>query len=187
MLDVRAARCRPASIPSVICSGSASRTRRRCSRASRWPSPRRSARRSRAARGDDGARRRLPHLRHDLQRDAGAAGRRARAARRAGVDVDGRDRRLQLEQHDLARRALRGARADVSHRDVGGDRSGGAARSTIASAPIKHDEADASRLAARGPGARRHHRRREHAEQQDRRRRRAHPRDARAPRPVERR
>ena len=39
------------------------------------------------ARGDAGAGERLPQLRHDLQRDAGAAGRRARAARRAGVDV----------------------------------------------------------------------------------------------------
>ena len=72
-----------------------------------------------------GARERLPQLRHDLQRDAGAAGRRARAARRRRRR-DGRDRRLQLEQHDLARRAVRRAGADVSHRDVGGDRSGGA-------------------------------------------------------------
>ena len=35
------------------------------------------------ARGDDGACVELPQLRHDLQRDAGAAGRRPRAARRS--------------------------------------------------------------------------------------------------------
>ena len=67
----------------------------------------------------------LPHLRHDLQRHAGPAGRGERAAARA-ARRDARDRRLQLEQHDLARRALRRARAHVPR--------GGRARASIRSA-----------------------------------------------------
>ncbi len=93
---------------------------------------RRSRRLDRAGAGRAGAGERLPQLRHDLQRDAGASGRRARAARRRRRR-DGRDRRLQLEQHDLARRALRGTGSVVSHRVVGGDRSRRRGRSTIAS------------------------------------------------------
>ena len=80
---------------------------RRCDRAQSW----------RRGAGDV-----VPKLRHDLQRDAGAPGRGARAARYRRRR-DGRDRRVQLEQHDLARGALRRRSPDVPHRNVDGDRS----------------------------------------------------------------
>ena len=67
------------------------------------------------ARGATLSRAELPHLRHDLQRDAGPAGRGERAAR-GTARRDARDRRLQFEQHDLARGAMCGARADLPRR-----------------------------------------------------------------------
>ena len=122
-VDVSRARCRLDSTPSATCSASAWRTRRRCWRANRSPSPRRSATRSRAR----AARRRAPASFRSFDTICSATQERQDAVRELldeGARRDGRDRRLQLEQHDLARGALRRARADVPHRDVDGDRSG---------------------------------------------------------------
>ena len=58
----------------------------------------------------------LPHVRHDLQRDAGAAGRRASSCSTEPLDVMVVIGGLQLEQHDLAGGALRGDGPDVPHR-----------------------------------------------------------------------
>ena len=97
-----------------------------------------------------GARARLPHLRHDLQRHAGAAGRGDRAARGA-AHGDDRHRRVQLQQHDLTRRALRRARADVPHRGCDGDRSR-AGTVHFRRAGVKHVEATESAwLPVEGP------------------------------------
>ena len=96
------------------------------------------------ARGADARATRLPHLRHDLQRDAGASGRRDRAAAGA-ARRDGRDRRIQLEQHDLARGALRRAGADVSRRVARRDRPGdrrGAPPAARAQAPRSGHRSD---------------------------------------------
>ena len=54
----------------------------------------------------------LPRLRHDLQRDAGAPGRRHRAARRAPAGSDARGRRLQQQQYLQPGAPLRGAGAE---------------------------------------------------------------------------
>ena len=97
-------RSRRASISSATCSGWASPTRRRCSRASRWRS-REEVRRSMERRyGAEAVARALPDVRHDLLRHAGAAGRGAGAARGA-ARRDGGGGRLQLEQHLPPRRA----------------------------------------------------------------------------------
>ena len=112
------------------------------------------------ARGDDARATDFRSFDTICSRDAGAAGRRERAARRAGVDADDRHRRLQLEQHDLARGALRRARADVPHRDVVGDRSGARARFTIASRrsstsrPTRPTGCPTARCASASPPAR---------------------------------
>ena len=58
----------------------------------------------------------LSVVRYDLQRDAGAAGRRHRSAESRGARPDGRGRRLQQQQHLQPRAHLRRPRADVPHR-----------------------------------------------------------------------
>ena len=96
----RFAHCRVARIRSGPRSAraSASRTRRPCWHASRWPSARKSARRMARAHGEEYRAEQLPDVRHHLQRDAGPAGRGRGAAARA-ARRDAGDRRLQLEQH----------------------------------------------------------------------------------------
>src|SRR6185437_8390562 len=112
-------------------------------------------------------RRQLPLVRHDLQRDAGPAGRRGGAARGA-AGRDGRGRRIQLEQYALTGGDVRAARSHVSR-----------GRCDVPRRGRRYDPAPAHRRAGRGgnagvardagPGSRRDHGRREHAQQQDRR------------------
>ena len=61
-----------------------------------------------------GARRALPRVRHDLQRHAGAAGRRGHVCSTRGPRSRRRDRRLQQQQYVQSRAHLRRPRADVS-------------------------------------------------------------------------
>ena len=111
-----ATRSRRASIPTCTSTASAAPTRRRCSGPSRSrigemfrAAMRRPLRRRRA--GDA-----LPGVRHHLQRHAGPAGRRRRAARRPAARPDDRDRRLQQQQHLQSGADLRRQRADLPHR-----------------------------------------------------------------------
>ena len=126
-------------------------------------------RRSRARAATTRARRDFRTLRHDLQRDAGAAGRRASSCSHEPLDVmvviGGFN-----SSNTISLAALCADTVPTYHiEDAGGDRSRGGHDPL----PSRRRQARRGRRARAGcrcrPGARRRHRGREHAEQQDRR------------------